>query len=127
MTHSQLFVVIVLAQHDRKQHSRSWSNAGQLHPPAGLVSSSSNASMSEIGVDEKIHIQQGLIQELSDRLDLLEQDTHRVRRLLVQLSNRVRDQALRQADHDQRVRSFTIALNRTTETCLRATEHTHGF
>ena len=83
--------------------------------------------MSEIGVDERIHIQQGLIQELNDRLDMLEQDIHRIRRLLIQLSNRVRDQALQQADHDQHVRNFVIALQRTAETFLRATEHTHGF
>ena len=102
-------------------------DVGQPRPPAGLISSSSNASMSEIGVDERIHIQQGLIQELNDRLDMLEQDIHRIRRLLIQLSNRVRDQALQQADHDQHVRNFVIALQRTAETFLRATEHTHGF
>ena len=102
-------------------------DVGQPRPPAGLFSSSSNASMTEIGVDERIHIQQGLIQELNDRLDLLERDIPRIRRLLVPLSHRVRDQALMQADHDQHLRNFVIALQRTAEIFLRATEHTHGF
>jgi hypothetical protein len=80
--------------------------------------------MSEIGIEERTHIQQGQPQELNDPFDLLEQDIHRIRRLLVQLSNRVRDQALRQADHDQHVRNFVIALNRAAETFLRSTELT---
>jgi uncharacterized coiled-coil protein SlyX len=83
--------------------------------------------MSEIGIEERMHIQQGQLQELNDRLDLLEQDIQRIRLLLADLSNRVRVQALRQADHDQHVRNFVIALKRTAETFLHSTEHTHGF
>ena len=102
-------------------------DVGRTDQPTALLSSSSNASMTEIGLEERLHIQQGLLQELNDRLDLLERDIQRIRRLLVQLSNRVRDQALMQADHDQHLRNFVIALQRTAETFLRASEHTHGF
>ena len=102
-------------------------DVGRPGQPAALLSPSSNASMTEIGLEERLHIQQGLLQELNDRLDLLERDIHRIRRLLVQSSNRVRDQALMQADHDQHLRNFVIALQRTAETFLRASEHTHGF
>ena len=102
-------------------------DGGRIGLPTSLLSSSSNATMTEIGQEEKLHIQQGLLQELNDRLDLLERDIQRIRRLLVQLSNRVRDQALMQADHDQHLRNFVIALQRTAETFLRATEHTRGF
>ena len=92
-----------------------------------LASSSPSAPMTDIGVDEKIHILQGQLQELNDRLDLMERDLHRHRRLLVQLSNRVRDQTLRQADHDQHLRNFIIAMNRASEAFIRFTDHTHGF
>ena len=102
-------------------------DGGPAHSFVPLGSSSSNATMTEVGLEERLHIQQGLLQELNDRLDLLEQDIRRLRRLLVQLSNRVRDQALMQADHDQHLRNFVIALQRTAETFLRASEHTHGF
>ena len=102
-------------------------DGGHIHSFVPLGSSSSNATMTEVGLEERLHIQQGLLQELNDRLDLLEQDIQRIRRLLVQLSNRVRDQALMQADHDQHLRNFVIALQRTAETFLRASEHTHGF
>ena len=79
--------------------------------------------MSNIGIDEQIHVLQGQLQELRDQIEALQNDLHRHRRLLVKVSNRLRDQTLRQADHDQHLRNFVIALNRASEAFIRFTDY----
>ena len=69
------------------------------------------SSVSELGLDQQVHILQGQLQELSDRIDALETDMNHNRRLLVQLSNHQASFRLEQAEHDQQVRNFMIAVH----------------
>ena len=92
-------------------------------PSATDPRSASTSSISELGLDEQIHILQGQVHELGLRIDALEADLRRHRRLLVQIANRLHDFKLRQAEHDQQVRNFIEAVHRAADVNIRFTEY----
>ena len=80
------------------------------------------SSVSELGLDEQVHILQGQLQELNDRIETFEADRNRHRHLLVQISNRLQTFSIRQAEHDQQVRNFILAVHRAAEIYIRFTD-----
>ena len=92
-------------------------------PSATGPQSASTSSISKLGLDEQIHILQGQVHELGLRIYALEADLRRHRRLLVQISNRLHDFKLRQAEHDQQVRNFILAAHRAADVYIRFTEY----
>ena len=92
-------------------------------PSAADPMSESSSTISEVGVEEKIHLLQGQLHELALRIDTLVADLSRHRRLLVQISNRLHDFKLRQAEHDQHVRNFIFAAHRAAAEYIRFTDY----
>jgi hypothetical protein len=85
--------------------------------------SASTSSVNDLGHEEQIHILQGQVHELGLRIDTVEADLKRRKRLLVQISNRLHDFKLRQAEHDQQVRNFILAVHRAADVYIRNTQY----
>ena len=116
----------------QRVHNFTISDVDNLHGstarPAGpqkvhnFTISTSTSPSSEIGIDQQIHILQGQLQKLSDRLDALHADMSHNRRLLVQLSNHFTGFHLEQAEHTQQVRNFMVEVHRAVAAYIRYTD-----